>query len=126
MVQNILIVDDDDEDIELFCEAVNEINPNIICNSVGNGKDALKMLLREGAKLPDYIFLDMNMPKMGGKQCLKEIKKNIILKDIAVVMYSTSKLPADLRESLELGAANFWTKPSSFITLKKDLVLLLS
>lgn len=126
MAHNILIVDDDDEDIELLCEAVNEIDPNIICKTAGNGKEALKMLLSEGYQLPDYIFLDMNMPKMDGKQCLKEIKQNKLMKHIKVIMYSTSNLSADVKESLELGAVNFWTKPSNFTILKQELTILLA
>jgi CheY-like chemotaxis protein len=125
MAQSILIIDDDDEDIELLCEAVNEINPHIICKTAGNGKDALNILLSKGNQLPDYIFLDMNMPKMNGKQCLKEIKQNKLMDHIKVIMYSTSKLTADVNESLELGAVNFWTKPSNFTILKQELTLLL-
>ncbi len=125
MAKSILIVDDDDDDIELFYDAINEISPNIICQSAGNGKDALNILLNENAKLPDFVFLDMNMPKMGGKQCLIELNKKGIIKNVAVIMYSTSKLKADVNECLELGAKNFWTKPTSFSTLKRDLMQLL-
>lgn len=125
MIKNILIVDDDEEDVELFCEAIKDINLNVVCNSVSNGREALKLLQDLTKSLPDYIFLDMNMPKMSGTQCLIELKKNNRLKHIDVIMFSTSKQEEDIKASLRLGAAHYFTKPSSFKFLKQELALFL-
>jgi CheY-like chemotaxis protein len=67
--------------------------------------------------LPDYIFVDLNMPRMGGLQFLKEIKQTETLKHIPVIIYSTSSNPGDIAKTRELGAVSFVTKPSRFSDL---------
>ncbi len=84
----ILAVDDDSDDIEIFCEAVKEISAAIKCLIAQNGNEALA-LLREVVHLPQIIFIDSNMPQMNGKKCLTAIKGDERLHDIPVVMYST-------------------------------------
>jgi len=84
----ILVVDDDIEDLEIFCEAINEINPSIQCITARHGKEAIHVL-HELDTLPDIIFLDHNMPQMNGRRCLTYIKSDERLKAIPVVMYST-------------------------------------
>jgi CheY-like chemotaxis protein len=117
-----MIIDDDFEDRNLFCEAVKEINENAKCLAVGKGEDAIAML-RSGTVLrPDLIFLDLNMPGMNGRECLREIKKDSELKDIPIVIYSTSSSQKDIRETRELGAAYFQVKPSSFKSLCEYII----
>jgi CheY-like chemotaxis protein len=108
----ILIVDDDAEDLELFCQAVAEIDPSISCLEAYNGLEALKLLKRE-SMLPDYIFLDINMPLMNGRRCLEEIKKNETYRHIPVVIYSTTRDPKQIKEYKDMGA-DFLSKPNSF------------
>ena len=62
----------------------------------------------------DLLFLDLNMPKVDGKKCLSELKKSARLKDIPVVIYSTSSLKKDIEETKAMGAVHFMTKPSAF------------
>src|SRR5688572_11843036 len=107
----ILIVDDDEDDIELFCDAVKDLDGDIRCISASNGEEALHKLSTENEPLPDYIFLDLNMPRLNGKQCLKRIKGNPRLREIPVIIYSTSKLKEDMEETRQLGAVHFLTKP---------------
>src|SRR4051812_29905511 len=84
----ILLVDDDEEDILIFKEVVrNDIDSNINIITSTNGVECLKALENIS---PDVIFLDINMPVMGGKECLEKIKNDPQLKDIPVVIYSTS------------------------------------
>ncbi len=109
----LFIIDDDIEDQEIFIEAVKEVSKDIQCSSSSSGEDALHSLQRSD-KLPDLIFLDLNMPKLNGKQVLKEIKKVPALKDIPVIMYSTSFAPRDIEEVRQLGAAHHLLKPSRF------------
>ena len=117
-----MIIDDDFEDRNLFCEAVKEINENAKCWAVSNGKDAIIKLLSSSLLLPDLIFLDPNMPGMSGRECLKELKKNIELKNIPIVIYSTSLSQKDIDETRALGAAYFRVKPSTFKALCKYII----
>lgn len=123
--QTIMIVDDDDDDIELFCEAVKEVDHNIGCICATNGEEALNKLNKEGAPLPDFIFLDLNMPRLNGKQCLRKLKNSLKLRDIPVIIYSTSKLKEDVEETKQLGAASFLTKPDKINDLRHAIASVL-
>jgi len=118
--KTILIVDDDPDDIQLFCEAVTEINNTFLCYSATSGEEALQ-LLKAAIVKPDFIFLDLNMPRMGGKQCLCQLKKDPRFAKIPVVIYSTSKIKDDIDDALRQGAVSFITKPSKFEDLVKAL-----
>jgi CheY-like chemotaxis protein len=120
MQKTLLIVDDDPDDIQLFCEAVTEINKTFHCYSAANGEAALQ-LLKVAIVKPDFIFLDLNMPRMSGKQCLVQLKKNSQFAKIPVVIYSTSKIKNDVEDSLYLGAIYFITKPNKFEDLVKAI-----
>jgi CheY-like chemotaxis protein len=125
MNKHILIVDDDEDDRELFCAAVDELNEDVSCSSARDGLDALT-LLRAGKVKPDYIFLDLNMPRMNGKKCLCELKKDSALSSIPVIIYSTSKLSDDFEETMKLGAIHFVTKPTSIEELCIEITFVLS
>ena len=71
---SIMIVDDDDDDREFFCEAIEKIDSSINCVTIENGEKALQYLKDAQQVMPDYIFLDLNMPKIDGKECLIQIK----------------------------------------------------
>jgi CheY-like chemotaxis protein len=116
------IVDDDVDDQELFVEAVNEVDRSIACISVSNGEEALDVLRNQKIELPDMIFLDLNMPRLSGKQCLAALKRENHLKDIPVVIYSTSSERRDIEETARLGAAHFLTKPNKFADLCKEVL----
>jgi len=120
----ILIVDDDAEDIELFTQAVAEIDQSVTCIEAYNGIEALKVLKRN-SWLPDYIFLDINMPLMNGRKCLEEIKLDSTYKKIPVIIYSTSSNRKDIEDTLNLGASHFLTKPASISSLTQELAMLL-
>ena len=115
----ILNVDDDHEDIEIFCEAVREIDPSIICLVARSAEEALD-ILNSDIELPRYIFLDINMPKVDGNECLKEIKKDKRLSQIPVIMYSTYTRKSDIDIYRQLNAA-FLTKQNSYTELVKEL-----
>jgi CheY-like chemotaxis protein len=116
----ILNVDDDQEDREFFVDALKEIDPTITCLVAGRALEALRML-ENLQTLPDYIFLDINMPVMDGKQCLQRIKSVPEFVSIPVIMYSTSTDTSEIRECYRLGAADFLIKPNSFEKLVNDL-----
>jgi CheY-like chemotaxis protein len=112
-VYTILLVDDDEEDRQIFMDALDEIDPGISCITAGDGRAALR-LLEEQPVLPDIIFLDLNMQGMDGWQFLGEKRKNSRFEAIPVVIYSTSSHVKDIKETKELGAAGFITKPVLF------------
>jgi len=112
-----MIIDDDVDDIDFFCEAIEKIFPFSLCLTAKNGVDALAKLDDLMDRVPDFIFLDLNMPCMDGKTCLAHLKKDIKLKNIPVIIYTTSSSQKHIKESRELGASYFLTKPISF----KDL-----
>jgi CheY-like chemotaxis protein len=124
--KKLFIIDDDAEDQEIFIEAVREVDKSIQCYSATSGEDAMKQLEMEVVVLPDLIFLDMNMPKLNGKQVLRELKNTRSLKGIPVIMYSTSFAPRDIEEIDQLGAAYHLLKPSRFEDLCNSLTLILS
>ena len=116
----VLNVDDDQEDREFFCDALREIDPSITCIVASGGMAALSMLQRQ-SPLPDYIFLDINMPMMDGKQCLKALKNIPAFESIPVIMYSTSTDTREIQECYKLGAVDFLIKPHSYEKLVNDL-----
>ena len=120
------IVDDDVDDQELFIEAVNEVDKSIRCFSATSCEEALDALIHMKIPLPDLIFLDLNMPRLNGKQCLIELKKEATLKDIPVIIYSTSSEKKDIEETSSLGAAHFLTKPNKFDELCRSLTFVIS
>jgi CheY-like chemotaxis protein len=109
----ILLVDDDTDDRELFEEAVKEADENIHCVAVEDGQQALQYLGDTGHALPDYIFLDLRMPRMSGRACLQTIKTDDRLKNIPVVIYTTSDYVEDSKDLIEVGATHFITKPAN-------------
>jgi CheY-like chemotaxis protein len=113
----ILLVDDDADDCLLFCEAINLIDDTIVCVIASNGAEALLAL---DAIIPDIIFMDINMPVLDGKECLKQIKSTEILKNIPTVICSTSSDPIEIDGILDLGAG-YITKPASFDLLVNSL-----
>jgi CheY-like chemotaxis protein len=122
-MKKFLIVDDDADDREMFCEALAEVIPDSMCYSESNGRRAILALDSGNINLPDLIFLDINMPVMDGWQCLSKLKETLPYQSIPVIMYSTSSYTEDIEKADRLGALCFFTKPSSFTELKNSLVL---
>src|SRR5688500_3509498 len=83
----IMIVDDDPDDVAFFCEALSEIDTSIKYIGVKGAEEALWLLKKNSDNHPDFIFLDLNMPKMNGKQCLKQIKSDTNVSSIPVIVY---------------------------------------
>lgn len=112
----LFIVDDDEDDINLFVEAVNEIDKGMGCYKAKNGEDALARLDALDM-LPDVIFLDLNMPRMNGRETLERLKNSERYKNIPVVIYSTSNAEQDKADTKALGASDYLTKPDTFTDL---------
>lgn len=116
-----LLADDDHDDAELFNEALTTVNSSIQFHHVEDGKAVFEYLLEGKGSKPDVIFLDLNMPAMSGWQCLAKLKNDASLKEIPVIMYSTSSNPREKEIALELGAVGFVTKPTDFRILTQVL-----
>lgn len=116
----VLLADDDADDRELFSDAISEIDPSIILTMVGDGEKLMKQL-REFADFPDIIFLDLNMPRKNGKECLLEIQHDESLQNIPIIIYSTSINNKDIHESWTKGVMGFMRKPDSYTQLKESI-----
>ncbi len=117
----ILIIDDDQDDRSLFSDAVAYIDGSITCMQARDGIEGVEILKSDQWVLPDYIFLDLNLPRLSGVQCLKEIKKDPRLFNVPVIIYSTSKRMEDIAETKKLGAVHFVTKPVLFNDICKAI-----
>lgn len=114
----ILLIEDDMDDREFFRMALETYDSSIRLVAVENGIQALEKMNKDISFLPDYIFLDMNMPYLSGKECLGRLRLIERLKNVPVILYST------IRDFEELGnshATSFVTKPNSIKELVKIL-----
>ena len=116
-----LFIDDDEDDRDFFCSAVQSIDTTIDCRFAKDGEQALIQLSTDPFLIPDFIFIDMNMPMIDGKQCLAEIRKINRLDHVPVYIYSTSGTAKLIDEVLALGAKEFLIKPSSMPALEEML-----
>lgn len=119
----VLVVDDDPDDQEIFCEALKSIDPTITCVIANDGIEALEYL-NQNRFLPDLVFLDINMPRMNGRECLTLIKADPKFDDITIVMYSTAVSPAGVDTFKSMGAI-FLQKPSNILDLVMSLMEIL-
>lgn len=120
-MKTIFLIDDDPDDREIFQEILEQEHPSIIFQQAENGSAAFEKLKSEGFTKPDLIFLDLNMPIMDGRAFLQQIKKEKTLKDIPVIIYSTSSSEIDKKFAADNHASQFLTKQYSIELLRKDL-----
>lgn len=122
--KNLLLIDDDEDDQELFIEAAKEVSQDINITVLPDAATALEKLSNKSVAA-DVIFSDLNMPRMNGQQFLLEIKRRPALKDIPVIIFSTSSHSHTIQLVKDFGAHDFITKPGLFnelvTTLKKIL-----
>jgi CheY-like chemotaxis protein len=117
MAKRFLLIDDDSDDRELFSEALSLVGPEIICEQATDAMEGLQLLQNLNRETPDIIFLDINLPVIDGWQFLTRLKESG-LKNIPVIMYSTSSNAWDAKRSREMGALCFITKPHAFQSLQ--------
>lgn len=118
---NIYLADDDDADQFLFKEALDEMQLKTKLTVADSGIHLLQLLDEILPVRPDIIFMDINMPCKNGFECLDEIKQHSELKEIPVVMLSSSCLPESERMALKLGASKYICKPNTFEALVKEI-----
>lgn len=120
----LLLADDDKDDRFFFGKALKEFPIQTQLDTVSDGAE-LMAYLKKTVKLPDILFLDLNMPRKNGMECLAEIKSNVKLKSIPVVIYSTS-LHEDIADLLYKGGAHYYIRKTELSELKKILLQVLT
>ena len=117
--KNILQIDDDSDDCEFFMQALEAVS-TAMYSSINNPVEALQKLVQKEIQ-PDVIFLDLNMPIMSGLEFLTEIKKHNEIKDIPIIIFSTSQFDDIIQEAKAHGAHDFISKPNNYKALKEIL-----
>jgi len=118
---NIIFTDDDIDDCNMFADALTEVGINHSLDLFHDGKDLLAHLNKEDTKVPDILFLDLNMPFTNGLDSLKQIRSNKRYRDLTIAIYSTSSSEKDQEETFIAGANVYIRKPNEFSTLKRVL-----
>ena len=120
-MKTVFLIDDDEDDREIFGEALDSLDYKVKFEQAINGLDAFEKLSTPGFDNPDIIFLDLNMPKMNGREFLLKIKQYHEFKDIPVIIYSTSSNSRDIEYTMNNKAAGFITKHHSIFELRRQL-----
>lgn len=120
-MKKIFLIDDDSDDREVFQAALSSIEFKNEFAEAENGEQALTMVMNKAFLVPDIIFLDLNMPKMGGLEFLKKMRLIPEYKEVPVLIYSTSSLQIDKDNVSAAGANGFITKHYSFDALCDEL-----
>ncbi len=122
----ILLADDDESDRLLFTDAFNDLKTNAKIETVNDGVELIDYLVKQRKNLPEFIFLDLNMPRKDGKECLNEIRNMLMMRDIIIAIYSTSASEKDIEDTFVLGANVYIQKPSDYKLLKLSLETVVS
>ena len=124
----ILLAEDDEEDAQMTLEALKKNRLGNDVRVARDGEEAMDYLRREGqfgngadAPKPGLILLDLNMPKKDGREVLAEIKSDARLRQIPVIVLTTSKAEEDIVRSYDLGVNSFITKPVTFAGLAEAM-----
>jgi len=115
----ILLADDDMDDRRFFDDALKELPVLSQLTTVNDGEQLMQLLANETLDLPHVIFLDINMPRKTGAECLVEIKKQERLKHLPVIMFSTSNAADKINMLFKTGAIVYIHKPGDFSQLKQ-------
>lgn len=107
------------DDCLFFKEALDELTLPVLFSSVNDGEQLMKLLTTNSTALPHLLFLDLNMPRKNGFECLTEIKHNNDLKELPVIIFSTSFDPEMVNNLYDSGARYYIRKPAEFSKLKK-------
>jgi CheY-like chemotaxis protein len=125
---NILLADDDKDDCIFFKRALKDLVMPAELIAVHDGEQLMDFLISNTSKLPDVLFLDLNMPRKNGFECLSEIKLNEKLIHLPVIVFSTSFEQGVVNSLYENGAQYFIRKPAAFLQFKniiqKSLMLI--
>lgn len=122
----VLLADDDIDDCSFFLKTVENFPISTYYKAVHDGEQLMKQLTNKTNELPNVLFLDLNMPRKNGLECLKEIKLNKLLEQLPVIIFSTSFDQEVVNVLYENGAQYFIRKPSDFLQYQKIIHKLLT
>jgi CheY-like chemotaxis protein len=126
MKPSVFLADDDDDDCVLFQDAMNEVAQDHELVISYDGQELLETLYARVPPEPRVIFIDLNMPRKNGIECLQEIKTIEKLKDIPVIILSTSSQAGSIESAYANGADMYITKPGTYAMLKKTIEIVLA
>ncbi|MFZ1677629.1 MAG: response regulator [Saprospiraceae bacterium] len=118
---HVLLADDDEDDRMIFKDAIEEVRVKTRLTIVKDGIQLMDYLLQDDCDYPGIVFLDLNMPRKGGIECLREIRNDKRFKNISVAIYSTSASEGDIEDTFIKGANVYIKKPNDFASLVKVL-----
>lgn len=119
---NILLADDDTDDCIFFKKALTELDLTTNLTALHDGEQVMEFLINKGDDFPDVLFLDLNMPRKNGFECLSEIKSNAKLINLPVIVFSTSFEQSVVNSLYENGAQYFIRKPAAFSQFKNIIL----
>lgn len=122
----VILADDDDDDRRLLRRAIENVRVDIALHHIENGEKLIEYLSLCNGNIPDLIFLDLNMPKKNGLECLTEIRAHKKFNNTVIAIYSTSSAEKDMDLSFLAGANIYIIKPDNYETLKKIVADILS
>jgi CheY-like chemotaxis protein len=122
----ILLADDDEDDRSMLREAIENVRVDCSLHNVDDGEKLMDYLSQCNGNTPNLIFLDLNMPKKNGIECLMEIRANQKFNDTAIAIYSTSSTKKDITSAFLAGANIYIRKPNDFVALQKIVAETLS
>jgi CheY-like chemotaxis protein len=122
-INSIILAEDDRDDHVFFKNALFDFAPTVSLSIVENGEQLLNLLKHY---IPDFIFLDLDMPCKNGLECLTEIRTNPMLQSIPVVIFSSTTRPANIETAYVMGADLFFIKPANYTDLVASIKTILS
>ena len=114
---SVLLVDDDQDDIDLFQLAFSKVKVKSSVSFLKNGLEAVEYFQNPENEIPSILFLDLNMPLMGGKEVLYKLRAKERFRNLPIAIYSTSNSVGDIEDTLSLGANIYIVKPYNFTKL---------
>jgi CheY-like chemotaxis protein len=123
--KTVFLIDDDSDDLQFMRDALSRLDSSIICESFVDPEEAIRRLAKNLIIVPDYIFIDRNMPKVTGEECLQILRADARFQATAIILCSTS-MPREVSESLVKAGASFtFRKPdteSGYTVLLRDII----
>ena len=115
IARRVLLIEDDLDDQSLFCESLMELYPSFVCERANDGPQAITMISQN--TFYDFIFIDLNLPKLDGFQVLERIRDTGRVEQVPLIILSSTNRQSDIDRCYSLGATSFFTKPSSYSEL---------
>jgi CheY-like chemotaxis protein len=114
MSKTIVLIDDDPDDLDIMKETLTKVDPSTQCISFLYPDEAIRVITSELIVIPDYIIIDMNMPRKTGLECLRELRAQEEFQDIPIVIYSTTISQSNRDALMKAGATHVFQKPAKY------------